>query len=185
MGEVIAAGLLTLGGVVVGAFLNVFVDRSRWRRDWLVSQVNKRVEHHADLLEALYAQHVLVVMAAAGAPVRDEAVAAAAMNWRRQLARGLTAAPAGVQHAVRRYDEAQGAAVTAINAGNAKDDVAGRLAELEAARLEVLAEVQKDQNDINGALGRHLLSTWQKLRGAEPWKELGQAPLDAEPPPDQ
>jgi hypothetical protein len=100
-----------------------------------------------------------------------------------QLARGLTAAPAGVQHAVRRYDEAQAATADATSAGNGPA-VAKALADLDAARLDVLAEVQKDQNDISGALGRYLLSPWQKLRGAEPWRELGQAPLDAEPPPD-
>jgi hypothetical protein len=84
---------------------------------------------------------------------------------------------------VSRYDQAQGAAATAINAGNAPA-IARALAELDSARLNVLAEVHKDQNDLNRGLSRYLLSPWQKLRGAEPWKELGEAPLDAEPPPD-
>jgi hypothetical protein len=98
MGEVIAAGLLTLGGVVVGSFLNVFVDRARWRRDWVMSQVTEAVQHHADLLEALYAQHVIVQKAAHGEQLSQEAIGAAADNWRKQLARSLSAAPAGVQH---------------------------------------------------------------------------------------
>jgi hypothetical protein len=181
MGEVIAGGLLALGGVVLGSLLNVFVDRARWRRDWLASQVNKRVQHHADLLEALYAQHVLLEKAARGIPVPAETVSDTATVWRKQLARGLTAVSADVQHAVRRYDQAQSAAATAINTRNA-EDVGDRMAELEAARLDVLAEIQNEQNDVNSALGRYVLSPWQRLRGAEPWKELGS---NAKPPPDQ
>lgn len=180
MAEVIAGGLLAMGAVIVGALLGVFVDRARWRREWRVSQVNTRVQYHADLLAALCARHVLLEKAAGGEQIRHDEAAATSAAWLNQLARGFALSSSGVQLAVARYDQAQGAMATAVNGGDAKQ-IAERQAELDSARLVVLAEVQKEQNDSNSALGRYLLSPWEKLRGAEPWK-LGQADFTALPP---
>ena len=147
--------------------LNVFVDRTRWRRDWLVSQVDRRLEYHAASLEALYAQHVLLDKAAHGTaiavPERDAAIA----SWRTQLARSLTFAPAAVQHTVRRYDEAQAGAATAINGGKATP---ATLEALDEARLAVLDAIQQDRHDMTPRCRSTCCSPWRRLllRGRQP-----------------
>jgi hypothetical protein len=164
------AATLPLVGVALGIVGANSQDARRWRRDWYVSQVNIRREHYGALLEALYAQHLLLQQA----PHRNldlQRIETVDNNWRSRLVQSVTLASHDVQLAVGAYDQVRNATVEAINTKN-PDAVTNSLAELEEARLVVLGAINEDIDDLNEGLSYHFLTRWQRLRGVQPPKSI-------------
>lgn len=157
------SAILPLVGVALGYLAATSQDAKRWRRDLLLTVVTSRRDHYLSLVDAMYAQQLLINRAAAADPLEPERALNVTTTWRTQYARNLLLTPPAVQDAVWQFDVARGAAIEAINANQA-DTLPGVLADLDRGRLAVVDAINHDLAELGPAMVRHALSPWQRLR---------------------
>jgi hypothetical protein len=139
----------------------------------MAGQIRERVKFSADVCRVMDEQSLLLGQAADAALGKrkavDEARATAAdAAWRDVLTTRYVYAQEDLQRALGAFDRAREAAVVAIV--RADPHVMSLATQrLTAVRLEVLDAIQATTNDVNEALGLHLLPLhvrlWSRLRG--------------------
>ena len=165
--------LIGVLGTGVGVLLTGRLDRLRWRRDWMSTQIRERMKFAADACRAVDGQMLMLGQAADAAagnrkPVDEARVTAADAAWRDVLTTRYVYADADLQRALSAFDLAREAAVLAVIAAK-PHGMALAAQRLEAVRLQVMDAVQGLANEANEALGHHsaplLARVGSRLRG--------------------
>lgn len=178
LGPTIGAVALLLG-ILLGAHLTRRRERLGWEREWLTGRIGEHTQYAADVCRAI--DTILVVYgqcadAVAGkrAPVPHERVEAADTAWRDVLSTRYVYAHEDLQRVLPVYDEDRATLAEATNTRQPAA-IAAAQARLEATRVKVLDEIQRDRNWINQSLAEHILPApvrlWRRLRGQPAFPE--------------
>jgi hypothetical protein len=176
----------TLMGALLGSFLTSARDRTRWSREMLISQVDRRTTYLADVCSAIDLVVLIYGIAADGvlgqrAEIDERRISATDETWREVLTRRCVYASDDLQSALASFDRARAARVEAILARD-PNPIALSEQRLTAARLHVLDAVQKTVNETNEALGFELTPwrrrLWARIR-RRPWYPIAAMPSKA------